>query len=212
VTRLVFLDTETVTLEPGPDVIWEIGAIVRGPGMADLDLLWQVRPNMAKAEPKALEISRFHERFLLPDDVDAAAIVDGVVVPLESTSARGPELAARLVSALTGRHVVGCVPNFDTERVGLLLRALGAGPCWHYHLIDVENLAVGYLLGQVAHVRTAAASALAAHVRDIRDITAPPWDSETLSRALGVEPDAFDRHTALGDCRWARAIHDAVTG
>lgn len=32
------------------------------------------------------------------------------------------------------------------------------------------------------------------------------------NRAVGVDPDDFDRHTALGDARWARAIYDAITG
>jgi hypothetical protein len=40
----------------------------------------------------------------------------------------------------------------------------------------------------------------------------PPWDSEALSRALGVDPDTFARHTAMGDVRWAMAIHDQVMG
>lgn len=31
-------------------------------------------------------------------------------------------------------------------------------------------------------------------------------------RARMAEPDQFDRHTALGDARWARAIYDAVLG
>lgn len=39
----------------------------------------------------------------------------------------------------------------------------------------------------------------------------PPWESEDLSRALGVPPIAdADRHTALGAARWAKAIHQAV--
>ena len=28
----------------------------------------------------------------------------------------------------------------------------------------------------------------------------------------GVDPDDFDRHTALGDARWAKAIYEAVMG
>lgn len=40
----------------------------------------------------------------------------------------------------------------------------------------------------------------------------PPWNSNDMSRAVGVEPDDFDRHTALGDARWAKAIYEAVMG
>ncbi len=38
----------------------------------------------------------------------------------------------------------------------------------------------------------------------------PPWDSNKLSLAVGVDPDDFDRHTALGDARWAKAIYERV--
>ena len=41
----------------------------------------------------------------------------------------------------------------------------------------------------------------------------PPWSSERLSNALGVElPNEADRHTALGDARWAARIFDRVMG
>jgi hypothetical protein len=36
-------------------------------------------------------------------------------------------------------------------------------------------------------------------------------DARLLSRALGVDPDAYDRHTALGDARWVRAQYDTIT-
>jgi hypothetical protein len=35
--------------------------------------------------------------------------------------------------------------------------------------------------------------------------------SDDLSRAVGVDPDDYYRHTALGDCRWMRDLYDAVT-
>jgi hypothetical protein len=60
-----------------------------------------------------------------------------------------------------------------------------------------ENVGGGELLDRVSEWNT---------------IAAPPWDSEVLSRAVGVDPNAYERHTALGDARWARDIYDAVTG
>lgn len=92
-----------------------------------------------------------------------------------------------------GAHIVGAVPNFDTEVLEALLRENGLTPAWHYHLIDVENLAVGYLNGR-GH-----------------GAFRPPWDSDEISTALGLDPipDA-ERHTALGDARWAMRIYDAV--
>lgn len=40
---------------------------------------------------------------------------------------------------------------------------------------------------------------------------APPWKSDDLGLALGVEPcPEEDRHTALGDARWVKRIYDTV--
>jgi hypothetical protein len=45
------------------------------------------------------------------------------------------------------------------------------------------------------------------------DLAAPPWRSEELSRAVGVDPpEAAERHTALGDARWAMRLYDVVMG
>lgn len=85
-----------------------------------------------------------------------------------------------------GCHLVGAVPSFDEERLRKLLRSNGACPEWHYHLVDVEALVAGKLGIE------------------------PPWDSDELSRAVGVEPDEDARHTALGDARWAHALYRAV--
>lgn len=44
-------------------------------------------------------------------------------------------------------------------------------------------------------------------------VTIPPWRSDDLSRTCGVEPPSDDeRHTALGDARWALRWYDAMTG
>jgi hypothetical protein len=71
-------------------------------------------------------------------------------------------------------------------------------PSWHYHLIDVEALAVGYLAGRGS--------------ADLFHPSALPWKSDDLSAALGITVRDEDRHTALGDAKWARAIYDAVMG
>jgi DNA polymerase III epsilon subunit-like protein len=94
---------------------------------------------------------------------------------------------ARLFRAITeGCHLAGAVISFDEERLRYLLRANGECPLWHYHLVDVEAFAAGKLG------------------------LAPPWDSDELSQQVGVDPGQFDRHSALGDARWAKAIYEAV--
>jgi len=61
----------------------------------------------------------------------------------------------------------------------------------HYHQICVENIAVG---------------ALAARGHVIR----PPYKSKDLSGLLGLDPDGYWQHTALGDAYWARDMYDAA--
>ena len=85
-----------------------------------------------------------------------------------------------------GKHLAGAVISFDEERLRKLLRSENECPMWHYHLVDVEAFAAGKL--QVA----------------------PPWNSEDLSRAIGVDPGQYERHSALGDARWAQALYRAV--
>ena len=197
-SRLVFLDTETTGLDPREHEVWEIGAIVREDSATDEEFRWQIRPRVDDADPKALKIGRFHERFTVPEFASAARV-----------GAAGPwyfyksiyELFSEVADVLQGAHLVGAVPSFDDAFLKEAFRIHSLKVGWHYHLIDVEALAVGYL-----HGRWAAAGA--AGQRDV----SLPWKSDDLSRALGVDPEQFDRHTALGDARWAKAIYDAVMG
>ena len=172
-TRLVFLDTETTGLSLDDD-IWEIAAIVREPGFADREVQVFVQHSAEKAAALPDSFRADHDaRF---DPATAVTRQQAAALVLDMTRERA--------------HIVGAVPNFDTERLARLIADEGLGrPSWHYHLIDVETLAVGYLGGY--------------------DL---PWDSDELSRAVGVEPPTKDRHTALGDARWVRDLYDAVCG
>lgn len=186
-TPIVFLDTETTGLALDDD-IWEVAAIRRDPDGRETEHHLFIRHDQDKCDRlpdsfKADHLRRWDfERSVDPGD--AAAYLD----PLLSD----------------GRpHVVGAVPNFDTERLALLLRAHGFEPGWHYHLIDVETLAVGWLLGQTIGERNVGLAVPAAGL---------PWDSDALSKAVGIAPPVVTRHTAMGDAQWARAIFDRITG
>ena len=171
-TPIVFLDTETLGLELD-DPIWELALIRRETDGNEVEhhfFVQHVR-DVPASLPEAFAID-YETRY----DPDAAWDRN--------------ELRPVLRHLLRDRpHVVGAVPNFDTERIAHQLHIDG----WHYHLIDVENLAVGYLAGQR------------------ETVPALPWDSNALSRRLGINPDGFVRHTALDDARWARAIWDRIT-
>lgn len=172
---VVFLDTETTGLTLDDD-IWEIAAIRREPTGETTTLHLFVEHDPAK---RAAMPDRFRTDLLSRYTPDTAV---------------SPEFAALQVCDITdGAHVVGAVPNFDTERLALLLRRHGHEPRWHYHLICVENLAVGYLAAAGMYVSL-------------------PWRSDDLARALGVTISEEERHTALGDARWAMRTYDAVMG
>jgi len=182
---LVFMDTETTGLSIVDD-IWEFAAIRR--------------------EIDGTETE--HHLFIRHDEALCASLPPSFREDhydrYRDHRAYTKKQAAEYITSIfrSGKpHVVGAVPNFDTERIARLV--MSQYPAWvmgwHYHLIDVENLAVGWLSAlPVDDVRRAALSL--------------PWDSNDLSRAVGIDPDQFERHTAMGDVRWAMAIYDVVTG
>lgn len=200
-TRLAFVDTETTGLDPDLHEIWEVGLILRDDGI-ESEYTWQLPVDLGRADPMALKIGRFHERRWTGEGhvgLDREYVSKAVVAP-ESMG-----YWCELFTALTlGAHLVGAVVSFDEERLRRLLRRHGECPMWHYHLVDVEALAAGWVghLDSTGDIEHAAWGYV--------DSGAPPWKSDDLSLAVGVDPEHFDRHTALGDARWAKAIYDAV--
>lgn len=192
-SQLAYVDIETTGLDPERHVPWEIGLIVDGQEYRWLLALTD--DDIRQADPIALDIGGFHERHpqgnrFSPSDVPLGGSIE----------AEGPRSAAGAIGRLThGRHLVGAVVSFDADRLVRLFARNGVKPGWHYHLIDVEGLAVGFVMGRYGISDEAERSALAL-----------PWKSEELSRCVGVEPDAFEKHTALGDARWARMLYQAV--
>ena len=175
-TSLVFLDTETLGLDI-TDPIWEVAAIRREPDGTETRHHWHIGGEFGQPFTPALD---FPERFRA--DFDRRYGVDQAIEP-RAYVARQLELLFH-----DRPHVVGAVPNFDTERIARQLDVDG----WHYHLIDVENLAVGYLAGRG------------------EPLPPLPWNSDDLSRAIGIDPDDYRRHEAMADVEWARDIYDRV--
>lgn len=193
-TELAFVDTETLGLDADHQPVWEVGLI----DSAGAEHHWflQVTPReLTLAHPMALEIGRFDERY----------------DPLAATS---PALFAHHFAGLVrGCHLVGAVVSFDEERIRRMCWAAGAPVTWHYHIIDVEPLAAGYVLGQFVAIQDVGRNPEAdGPTQEEVEQALPPWDSNSLSLAVGVDPEDFDRHTALGDARWAKALYEAVLG
>lgn len=222
VTPLCFVDTETDSLAAWRRP-WDIAVIRREPDGTERTLQIYVSISLAETpDLNGLKIGRFWDRHPLGKWLSAGAgpnpMKDATLFPkpdkdlVRQFDAEPPtqdlyvtrETAAQLVARWThGCHVVGAVPNFDTEVFAALLRDQQLIPAHHYHLIDVETLVVGYLHGLGDNPAPDA-------VGRAFDL---PWDSEALSRAVGVRPAGEDeRHTALGDARWAQRLWDRVTG
>lgn len=189
-TPLVFLDTETDGLHPGRRA-WEV-AMIRRDDTGQTERTFFVGLDLQHSDPFGLKIGGFWDRHPIGRKLSGKDPHPGPI-------AMSSHDAAREVMRVTfGAHIVGLVPNFDTEVLARLLRSQGYLPSWHYHLIDVETMAVGWL------------NAL---TPDDEPPLEPPWKSDELSLECGVEPPAeADRHTALGDARWAMRWYDALTG
>lgn len=210
--NVAFVDTETTGLDPERNPIWEIAVIIPdGPDQGEH--VWQ------QQLPLNSPSTNGSDRMFIIDRAGSLPIIaDGERAPRYSaninrwvldntrfaddynhtTALRPDDSIERFARLVEGRHLVGAVPSFDEERLRRLYRK-HVDPTatrfpWHYHLIDVEAMMVGYLLGDPEG-----------------DWRFPlPWKSDDLSTALGVTPPDKDRHTALGDARWAKTIYERI--
>jgi hypothetical protein len=196
---VAFVDTETTGLDPERHEIWEVGLIL--PDGSEHS--WQLPVDLSRADSIALNVGQFHERRQLQGL--------GFVSPAELS-----EWCSRFVALTRGLHLAGCVVSFDAERLAKLLRANGECPMWHYHLIDVEALAAGYVSAKCEGEGwdgTKGTVRVDRQDGSVNNIDGrPPWKSVDLSLAVGVNPEDFEKHTAMGDARWAKAIYEAVMG
>lgn len=191
-SRIVAVDCETTGLDPATEDVFEVALveILGDPDLVDLEHVFRIepRPSVVSAmHPKALEVNRYYER-----TADPSWAWHDLVKALDA-----------IRDLLDGAHIVGAVPDFDTRHLTSLYRRFFARPPrWHYHLIDVEAMAVGWLHGY-SHARGST----------VGSADTLPWESDDLSRECGIEPPSEDeRHTALGDARWVARWYRALTG
>lgn len=209
---LCFLDTETTGVHPGRQP-WEVAMIRREPDGSQREVQFFMDVNLAEADPFGLSVGRFYERHPIGRIIAAGHRMDDDATDraLANTLSRG--VAAQTIANMThGAHLVGAVPSFDAVTLEPLLRSQGYLPGWHYHLIDVEALAAGYIAGVNTdtqlwgkdHPQVAATMRIGYDPR-------PPWKSRDLVAAIDVpnQPES-EKHTAMGDARWAMHIYDTV--
>lgn len=227
-TRLAFVDCETTGLDPLRHEVWEVALVVRtlpdeeGKSPPDEERHWFLPVDLGAADPVALSIGGYYERYEAPPA--QRDVTRGGVKYREWIDHVG-EFATEFARLTHGAQLVGAVPSFDAGFLGPLLRTHGACPGWHYHLIDVEPLAWGWVHGRRKQLtkivdglgsRPDYADLRVALVAELRGLEAAikaiglPFESEELSRACGVDPDRYPKHTARGDVDWVMALYDKV--
>lgn len=194
-TEIVFLDTETTSLSAENGQVWEFAGIKcdEKTGEEIARTWFQIECELGEADPFSLKIGKYRERFGLAGMWDPLAMFDdyGKLVQTTEFPQNGEVVdkftAAILVEKFTrGTHIVGNVISFDSERLERMMRAHFECPGWHYHVIDIEPIIVGYARAKGTPFPL-------------------PYSSDELGAWLGVEgPSDELRHTAMGDADWVR--------
>lgn len=209
-TRIVFLDTETSGIRPDAGAeIWELAAVVRDiteltetdriRKLHDDEYVWHFRPLLAQADPFALRVGGYYERCSVRGLQPGAAkcITEPGSAPDGDRPLSEPATVAagKVARLLDGAHLIAANPAFDAGHLDALLRKHGECLTVDYHYTDVGSLVRGWALGSFAGA----------------DVPFP-LKLDAAAKLARVDPDAYDRHSALGDARLVRDIYDAVTG
>lgn len=204
--RQMILDCETTSLNPdyedGTGVIWELACIERDTGT---EHLWRMEPEPDKADPGALTVGKYYKRTARMKHVDHRVHdLAGRNLDRSAPWTQPKSLAPVLARLLDDVTLIIAVPTFDDPYLKAFLRAYGQAPTWHHRARDIGSMAYGYLR---------ACLALGVEGRDAA-LGVPDTDAGTddFARALGVDPDQFERHSALGDCRLVGAMLDVIEG
>lgn len=118
---LLFLDVETVHLNPFAGSVWEIAWMWYGDTEPTSHM---VAPSLMLADPTALEVGRFFDRY----DQDRASCSDDVIGELLLALDCRPALA-------------GSAPWFDASH--LIANWPELQGAWHHHHLDVPTLIAG---------------------------------------------------------------------
>lgn len=187
---ICFVDTETDGVHPGRKV-WEVAIIRREPDGQEDEWSAFVDIDLSTADPAGLRIGRFYERH-----PRGQVLATPQRRRLDSSGLLGACAdVAEVVARMTyGAVIVGINPGFDTAGLDQFLRANGLAPAWDYTPVCAKTFAYGFLAGRGT-------------------LFLPRWKTEHLADVLGIPPIAeAERHTALGDARFAQRVFDAVLG
>ncbi len=197
-SKVVFTDCETTGLDVFRHDAWEISWIVwdtNSSKYADDDMnrwveatrtIWP--PSLQDAEPMALSVNQFYQRTRPIMEGDRPVFDDPRYV------------AEEMAYVFAGKHVIGACPWFDDRFYQKFLMQHGYQIAWHYHLLDVEAAALGYMAG------------LQENRGNYMELPFP-WKSDWLAEQLGMtRPEEKDRHTSLGDTREVKQVFERIFG
>lgn len=210
VRRQLVVDCETTSLTPsyadGSGVIWEVAVLERCPDGTRVEGLWRMEPDDAsRADRESLAVGGYYDRTRLMKHRDQLA---HDIARKGSYWSHPPALALHLAQLLNGATLICSVPTFDVAFLTAFLAAHKHAPTWHYRVRDFASVAYGYLTGKpsaLAPVIPIGAEPYAA---------VPPLDAGTddFARALGLDLSAYERHSALPDCRIVADALDVIEG
>lgn len=215
--RIVFVDTEFTTLDRQLREVWETALIIRDPGEPDVEVEWQLRPDLTYASGDSLRIGRYYRRNRVQDKPVGTGVV--IVGPGfseldfrdevdEERLTDAATIAGQVAWSLENAFIVGAVVSADELTIDRFLRQQGQILAHHYRIRCIEAMAHGYLLG-----RNRERELDEARHFDMIEIPPPPWDTKQLFRAAGVEPPENRlAHRALVDARGVRAVWDEMHG
>lgn len=196
-TLLAFVDCETTALGPLARP-WEVAVILRSTEELDVpdgEWLYQVEYTPSRlpdgTQSSALKVGGWGTRGW----GTGASVYREALIEQDVATASGGEwtIADSLNRLLEGVVLIGVGPHFDAAVLSRMFRRHGLpDQPWHYAITDLKSATYGWAVARGMHP----------------DL---PMSSAELADLAGVEPARVeDRHTALGDARWAVRWWDAL--
>ena len=183
-TPITIIDTETTSLDRDNLVVWDVGIVHRpAPGIYESRQYFVevTTRELDRADQEALDIGGFDLRY-------------------NELEAFSKQAVAHIVHDLTeGAILANASVDFDAFGLTQLLKHAHLTPSWHYRLLDIRTIGLGYLLGRGAFAAS-------------EDFPDNPGFND-VAEWLGMDPQPVEtKHTALGDAEYAASVLREILG